>query len=245
MIRVLIVEDEPLAADAHIAYVGRVPGFVVGGWARTGVEAIKLLAENQIDLVLLDVYLPDTSGINVVRAMRAAGHPADVIIVTQARDLAVVRASVSYGIVHYLIKPFTFSTVRDRLDRYRAYHERLTGRNRAVAQEEIDRLLSTLRLTTPAGPPKGLSRESLQAAVAAVEGAPPGTGLSAAEVADLLGSSRVTARRYLEYLAEAGLAVRRTRYGGAHRPEVEYRWRRQQGHHPPVPDEHPRPLPPA
>jgi response regulator of citrate/malate metabolism len=241
MINVLIVEDEPIAADAHAAYVARVPGFVVGGRARTGAEALRLLANSQVELVLLDIYLPDAYGIDVVRAMRAAGHTADVIAVTRARDLEVVRAAVSYGILYYLIKPFTFSTLRDRLQHYRAYREELTSGRRVVGQHEIDHMLTTLRTTEQTDPPKGLSRESLDAVAAALESVRGGTGLSAAEMAVRLGASRVTARRYLEYLADIGLAVRRSRYGGAHRPQVEYRWQALDGHddHPPAPSRRP------
>jgi response regulator of citrate/malate metabolism len=155
--------------------------------------------------------------------MRAAGNHADVMIVTSARDLDVVRAAVTYGILHYLVKPFAFATFRDRLEHYRAYRGELTADRPPVAQHEVDRLLSTSRATQPATPPKGLSRESLDAVTAAVEAAPAGAGLSASEVAELLGSSRVTARRYLEYLVDIGVAARHIRYGGAHRPRVEYR----------------------
>ena len=113
-IGVLIVEDEPVAADAHVAYVGRVRGFGVRGKAHDGAEAIRQLGDpsSGIDMVLLDMYLPDMHGLDVVRAMRTAGHRADVIAVTSARDLEVVRAAVSQGIVQYLLKPFTFAALR-------------------------------------------------------------------------------------------------------------------------------------
>ena len=222
-IRVLIVEDEPIAADAHAEYVTRLPGFVVAGRAATGAEALRVLERTPIDLVLLDMHLPDVHGLTVVRAMRAAGHHADVIALTAARDLAVVRAAVSQGVVHYLIKPFTFRAVRDKLQRYQSYRDQLTGKDEVVAQHEVDDLLRTLRDATPTDLPKGMSRESLAAVVAAVRSA--ATGLSAAEVGEVVGASRVTARRYLEYLAETGLTDRHPRYRTTGRPEVEYHWK--------------------
>jgi response regulator of citrate/malate metabolism len=99
-IGVLVVEDEPVAANAHLAYVERVPGFAMRGMAHDGAEAIRQLAEpsSGIDLVLLDLYLPDINGLAVVRAMHTAGHRADVIAVTSARDLEIVRAAVSPGL---------------------------------------------------------------------------------------------------------------------------------------------------
>jgi response regulator of citrate/malate metabolism len=221
VIRVLIVEDDPVAAEAHAAYTDRLPGFEVVARAGTGADALRILGREPVDLVLLDMGLPDMHGLDVCRAMRAGRHRADVIAVTSARDLAVVRAAVSQGIVQYLLKPFAFAALRDKLERYAAYREQLTGADAVAGQHEVDRMLATLRGAEPAALPKGMSRESLDAVVALIRG---GAGASAAEAAAALGVSRITARRYLEYLAEIGLAGRYPRYGGAGRPEVEYRW---------------------
>ncbi|MBC7558178.1 MAG: response regulator [Dermatophilaceae bacterium] len=222
-IGVLVVEDEPVAADAHVAYVERVRGFAIRGKALDGATAIRLLGDpsSAIDLVLLDMYLPDMHGLDVVRAMRTAGHRADVIAVTSARDLAVVRAAVSQGIVQYLLKPFTFAGLREKLERYAAYRLQLAG-DVAISQHEVDRVLATLRGSDSGSLPKGMSPESLDAVVLVLR--PSSESLSATEVAEAVGTSRVTARRYLEYLANSALVVRRARYGGAGRPEVEYRW---------------------
>jgi len=222
-IGVLVVEDEPVAAAAHVAYVKRVPGFVVCGMANDGAGAIRALGDpsSGINLVLLDLYLPDIHGLDVVRAMRTAGHRADVIAVTSARDLTMVRAAVSQGIVQYLLKPFTFAGLRDKLERYAAYRLQLTGEV-ASSQQEVDRVLATLRGADSTSLPKGMSPESLDAVVRVLR--PSAESLSATEVAVMLGASRVTARRYLEHLADSGLVVRRSRYGAAGRPEVEYHW---------------------
>ena len=222
MIRVLVVEDEPIAADAHAVYVNRVPGFAVAGQVGTAAEALRQLETGDVDLVLLDMNLPDRHGLDVVRAMRTAGHHADVIAVTSARDLAVVRAAVSQGIVQYLLKPFVFATLRDKLERYQEYRSQLSGSGPLAGQHQVDRLLATLRSPDPGNLPKGMSEESLDAVSHAMRVAP--AGMSANEVAGVLGASRVTARRYLEYLADVGLASRHARYRGTGRPEVEYRW---------------------
>lgn len=224
MIRVLVVEDESIAAAAHVAYVARVPGFEVAGQAGTAADALRMLAKAPVDLVLLDMNLPDQHGLAIVRAMRAAGHTADVIAVTSARDLAVVRGAVSQGVVQYLLKPFVFAALRDKLERYRTYRNQIDAQPPVAAQHEVDRLLTTLRGADPTTLPKGLSPESLDAVSALLKAAGTGTGMSAAEVANAIGASRVTARRYLEYLADIGLALRHARYGSAGRPEVEFRW---------------------
>jgi len=219
VIRVLVVEDEPVAADAHAAYVARVPGFVVVGTARTAADAVRHLREpGTVDLVLLDLHLPDRHGLDVVRSMRAAGHPADVLAVTSARDLAMVRAAVSQGIVQYLLKPFAFAALRERLEQYARYREQLGTAEHAASQEEVDRTLAALRAAPAGGLPKGVSGPTLDAVVTRLRQGPA----SAQEVADHLGTSRVTARRYLEHLCDRGTAERRPRYGGAGRPELEY-----------------------
>lgn len=223
MIRTLVVEDDPVAAAAHAQYVGRVRGFEVLAMAATGADALRALARGGVDLVLLDVHLPDTSGLEVLRRMRAAGHTADVIMVTQARDLSVVRAAIAFGATQYLVKPFTSGAVRAKLEGYLTFRERLAV-GTPIAQNDVDGLFDALR--APVGLdalPKAISRETLDAVVAALRCAGQGAGRTAGEVAAELGTSRVTARRYLEYLVEAGLAEREPRYGGTGRPQLEYR----------------------
>jgi len=223
VIRVLVVEDEPVAAEAHRAYVDRTPGFTTAGVAGTGAAALDVLARRPVDLVLLDMNLPDGHGIDLCRRIRGARAQVDVLAVTSARELATVRAAAAHGVVGYLLKPFTYPALRDRLAAYAEYHARLHAGGDAAGQDDVDRVLGGVRPSRPAPLPKGMGRETLDAVVAAVRAA--GEGLSAAETAELIGASRITARRYLEYLADTGLVDRAPRYGGAGRPELEYRWR--------------------
>jgi response regulator of citrate/malate metabolism len=222
---VLVVEDEPTAGEALVRYVERVQGYTVVGHVRTGAEALQRLSTDRVDLVMMDIYLPDMSGLEVLRRMRWAGNMADVVAVTRARDLSVVRAAASFGATQYLVKPFTSATVRQRLERYQRYRSMLPEDERRLAQHEIDHLLRGPRGGIGDDLPKGISPESLRAVVSALEQAGTTTGASAVEVADSSGTSRVTARRYLEYLHSCGIVVRGARYGGAGRPEVEYRLR--------------------
>lgn len=109
---VLIVEDEPLIAEAHAEYVRRVPGFAVAGVVHGGGDALRFVRDHPVDLLLLDFNLPDMHGLEVCRRLRAGRAPCDVIAVTSNRDLAAVRSAVSLGVVQYLLKPFTFSAMR-------------------------------------------------------------------------------------------------------------------------------------
>lgn len=218
-IRVLVVEDAPVAADAHVLYVGRVPGFTAVGRAHTGAEARRMLDRTPVDLLLLDLHLPDVHGLQLARSLRAAGHHTDVIAVTSARDLAVVREGVSLGVVQYVLKPFTFATLRDRLVRYAEFRN---AAGEASGQDEVDRALATLRAPGPAALPKGLSGPTLERVTGVLRAA--AEGLTAAGVAESVGISRITARRYLEHLVDAGRAGRSPLYGQVGRPELVYRW---------------------
>ncbi len=222
-IRVLVVEDEPLIAEAHAAYVGRVEGFEVAGVANTAQRAMATLRAAPADLLLLDLNLPDMFGLELTRALRSAGIGTDVLVVTSARDLAVVRSAVSLGVTHYLLKPFTFATFREKLLGYARYRRQMLGAEPVAAQHEIDRAFAALRGASPDSLPKGLDQGTLDLVLGVLRAVTGAAGLSAAEVAGRMGASRVTARRYLEHLAETGQVARNPRYGGPGRPEVEYR----------------------
>ncbi|MGV9255168.1 response regulator [Streptomyces sp. NPDC003697] len=221
-IRVLVVEDDPVAADAHVLYVGRVPGFTAVGKAHSGGEARRMLERMPVDLLLLDLHLPDVHGLQLARSLRAAGHHADVIAVTSARDLAVVREGVSLGVVQYVLKPFTFATLRDRLVRYAEFRAAV---GEASGQDEVDRALAALRAPSPAALPKGLSAPTLERVTVTLRNCPD--GMTATGVAEAVGISRITARRYLEHLVGAGRAARSPQYGTVGRPELQYRWVRR------------------
>ncbi|GAA2464563.1 response regulator [Streptomyces macrosporus] len=224
-IRVLVVEDDPVAADAHALYVSRVPGFEVAGVAHSRAEAGRALDKLAVDLILLDFYLPDGHGLALVRALRAAGHTTDVFAVTSARDLAVVREGISLGVVQHVLKPFTFPTLRDRLQRYAQFRMTTACEGaEAGSQAEVDRALAALRPPGRITLPKGLSAPTLESVTTALRAA-DGEGLTASAAAERVGVNRITARRYLEYLVGTGQAERTPHYGQVGRPELYYRWR--------------------
>ncbi|HEX6022707.1 MAG TPA: response regulator, partial [Solirubrobacter sp.] len=197
-----------------------VDGFEVAGVANRGTEALRRVLEDQPDLILLDIYLPDLGGLEVCRRLRAAGNLVDVIAVTAARDVETVRAATGLGIAQYLVKPFAFATFREKLERYAAYRAR-AARGGEAAQDEIDAMLAELRSSTAIPLPKGLSRETLDLVARTLRDV--NAALGAAEVAAAAGLSRVTARRYLEHLVSEGRVELELKYG-AGRPEHRYRW---------------------
>ncbi|MCK0172930.1 response regulator [Mycolicibacterium sp. F2034L] len=230
MITVLIVEDEPLIAEAHRTYLSRLPGFTAAAVVHTARDAMRAASEatasdHPVDLVLLDIGLPDTNGIALASALSGLRPAPDIIAITSERDLEMVRAAVSHGALAYLLKPFTFAAFRDRLERYRRYREALPSGTDAASQAEVDRALAELRVGTDrAAAPKGAAPATNDGIARAVRDTPE--GLTADAAARLVGVSRVTAWRYLERLADDGTVTRLTDYGGAGRPKTRYQWRR-------------------
>lgn len=221
MIRTLVVDDDYMAASVHRSYVERVHGFEVVGEAHTGAETLELARRLRPDLILLDIYLPDMSGLDVLRALRERGEPAvDVIAITSAKDVDTLRHAMQGGVIHYLVKPFFFDTFRERLEKYAALHSRMS-RVRQADQLEIDRLYSLLRPQGATELPKGISAPTLALVLEVVSGA--NEEVTAADVADRAGISRGTARRYLEFLASSGSVELALRYGSTGRPEHLYR----------------------
>ncbi|GAA4662667.1 response regulator [Gordonia humi] len=226
-IRVLIVEDEPRIAAAHAEYVRRVPGFDVVTAVGTGAEAIdgvRRAAQGPapIDLLLVDVGLPDMSGLEVAGAVTRMTPRPDVIMVTSARDVDTVRTSVARGALLYLIKPFAFAAFSAKLEHYREYRRMLDGAD--AEQAQVDAALAALR-EPAAGPatPKGIAAPTLELITATLRESPE--ALSANEIAQRTGVSRVTAWRYLERLADDRVCERVPDYGGRGRPQNRYRWR--------------------
>ena len=227
MIGVLIVDDERLTRELHREYIGRIDGFEVVAECAGARAAVSAVLEDRgtapIDLVLLDMTMPDGHGLDVARHIRARAADVDIIAVTGVRDAEIVRRAVALGVAQYLVKPFTFATFRSRLEQYAAYRQKSTQVAGPATQAEIDSLFGALRPAASAELPKGLSAATLDLVGAAVrEGGP----LSSTEVAARLGMSRVAVRRYLEHLVDAGRVGRGARYGTPGRPETEYAWLR-------------------
>ena len=231
MIKVLIVDDDYRVANIHAAYVGRVPGFEVIGQAHTMTDAEKAVADLNPDLVLLDLYLPDGNGLDLMARLHER-HTADhtpcpaFVVITAARDVQSVRSAMQFGAVHYLVKPFGFKALAGRLQAFQQLHQQLTALDEEADQADVDALYSLLRgpAALPAEPPKGHSAPTLTLVRDAVCSAQ--TDLSASEVADIVGVSRPTAQRYLTYLAKHGVVELHLRYGTTGRPEHRY-WARR------------------
>lgn len=218
---VVIVDDDFRVTALHRAYVERVEGFEVVAEANSGAAALEAVEATGPDLMLLDIYLPDISGLEVLRRIRQPGRPqVDVVVITAARDAASVRTSIQGGSLSYLVKPFTFARLREVLDAYRVMRSRLTS-VAEITQSEVDELYAALRSPPQRDLPKGHSPQTLGLIVETLRAA--GEDLSCEEVARRAGISRATAQRYLSHLARIGRIELSLRYGSG-RPEHRFRW---------------------
>lgn len=222
MIKVLVIDDDFMVAKVHAGFVNSEPGFSVVGVAHSAAEALKAATALEPDLALLDIHLPDMNGLDLLQRLREIQPDLDVLVISAAREMDTVRRALRGGIVHYLMKPFSREDLRERLEHYsRAYQPLLEDTEQELEQSDVNRLFG-MGGNGRRPLPKGCSAETMVLVEQIVkEAAEP---ISATQTAQQLGTSRVSARRYLEYLAEENLARVNLRYGGVGRPERRYSW---------------------
>nr|WP_249776585.1 response regulator [Leifsonia sp. C5G2] len=217
----MVVDDDFRVASVHVGFVDAVPGFRVVGQAHTAAEAVELAGSLRPDLVLIDIYLPDGDGLQVVRQLLADPSPPAVIVISAANDIPTVRTAVQLGALHYLVKPFGFAELADRLTAFRRAHDDLAAFPSEATQRDIDRVFDLLR-PSPGGQTEALRRlaPTLQAVYDAVAA---GSGSSSAsDVAAAIGVSRATAQRALTQLEQSEVLKLELRYGATGRPEHRY-----------------------
>lgn len=216
-----MVDDDFMVARVHSGYVARIPGCEVVGVAHSGADALAQAGRLRPDLVLLDVYLPDVSGLEVLNGLRtgAADDPF-VLVVTAADDPDTIAAALHGGALHYLVKPFDSTALAEQVRRAQRVRRDLVG---VRDQRDIDRLFGVRGGPAPDRLPKGLTEPTAEL-VARTLREHSGADLSASECAEATALSRVSARRYLEYFVATGTAAVRLRYGGTGRPERRYSW---------------------
>ncbi len=225
-IALVLVEDDPMVMSINEEFINRVGGYKVIGTAHSGRRALEILKESRPRLTVLDIYLPDLDGLQVLRTIRQEQIPTDVIMLTAVHDVPTVQEFLRLGVIDYIIKPFKFERIRTALLKYREYADKLAGCE-ALDQRELDSLLARVgadrqRDNTAADLPKGLREITLRQVLTFLE--EMAQQVSAEEVAEGVGLARVTARRYLEYLEKTGKVRLETRYGSIGRPVNMYKF---------------------
>lgn len=222
--RVLIAEDDVRIADLHRRFTERVAGCEVVGVAHRLDDARDMVEALEPHLLLLDLYFPEGQGTELLREIRAKNMEVDVILITAAREVGALKEALRGGVFDYLIKPVTAERFHDCLNKFCAYREHLRSGS-TIEQQDVDILLHpAVRHTPGAMPtlPKGIDPLTLSKVRSVFATAPAGAGHSAEDVAEQLGVSRSTARRYLEYLISESTLFADVVYGSVGRPERRY-----------------------
>ncbi|MDQ2164667.1 MULTISPECIES: response regulator [Vibrio] len=219
--RVMIIEDDIAIAQLHHRYLTQIEGFEVIGIATTHADAQLQLGILKPDLVLLDVYLPDGTGLDLLQKVRGNNQGCDVILITAARDVETLQQAMRGGVVDYLLKPVMFPRLESALKKYQTQQLEL-GSVADVDQNVVDKMLTanTSELPTHLRLPKGIDGVTLDK-IRHLFNTP--CSLTADEAGEKIGASRTTARRYLEYLISSGELTADLNYGTVGRPERCYK----------------------
>jgi two-component system response regulator DcuR len=225
VINVLIVDDDAMVTELNRMYVAQVPGFSCCGTASTLAQATAMINDTTqaIDLVLLDVYMQQDNGLDLLPVIRASGRPIDVIMISSAADAATIQTSIHYGVVDYLIKPFQFPRFEEALNTWRE-KKTMMGSHAYYEQADVDQLLhgGTPEVTDSKKLPKGLTPQTLRTLCQWID-AHPESEFSTDDLANAVNISRVSCRKYLIWLAQINILFTSIHYGATGRPVYRYR----------------------
>lgn len=223
-IEVLIVEDDVRIAEIHRRFTEKIEGFTVVGTATNGEQAKEWIELVQPQLILLDVYLPDMRGIDLVPFIRENAQDADIIMITAASEVDVVRHAMRGGVFDYIVKPLTFDRFKRSLEHYRSKMQQLEQQEK-LSPDQIESLWNTSTpstvIHTMDASPKGIDPLTLEKILKCVSGIGE-EGITAELLSQESGVSRSTARRYLEYLISQRKIYAELIYGNVGRPERRY-----------------------
>jgi len=161
MIKLMIVEDDPMVAELNKRYVDTIEGYCLVSIARNGEEALRYLEVKEVDLILLDVYMPRLNGLELLRHIRKKEIWVDVILVTASKESDSINELLKLGAVDYLIKPFSYERLKEALENYRSRYE-LFSQSREVTQDEIDKITKFSQSDNNSSLPKGLHKHTLE-----------------------------------------------------------------------------------
>ena len=217
--KVLIVEDDPMVAMINEQYVRKIEGFEIAGSWRNGLEALKFLETNSVDLIVLDVFMPVMDGVETLIKIREKQIPVEVIMVTAANDTSTLEKTLHLGVTDYLIKPFAFERFQTALDKFMNKIAFLKENN-MVNQETVDKLISSNlgypQKNTDLKFPKGIQPITLNTISQFFE---ENSGWCSSDIiAEKLGLSIVTVRHYLNYLEQQGVILENINYETGGRP---------------------------
>ena len=227
LINILIAEDDRQIAEIQRRFVERIAGFEIVGICHSTIDTLDMVDVLKPDLVLLDIQFPDGNGLDLLRQMRAVDSRTDVIMVTAAKEVDSLSEALRLGVFDYVLKPLVFDRLASALEHFKEHRKQLANPATQLSQNEVDKLLprhsnKTHAITTHGATlPKGIDQLTLDKVQAVF--AHESLAFSAEQVSDIIGTSRTTARRYLEYLVGQKSLIADINYGSVGRPERRYK----------------------
>lgn len=228
MVKVMIVEDDPMVKEINSRFLSRIEGFTLSGTAGSIKEAKQMIMVQKPQVILLDIYLPGENGLDFLKWIRKEGLECDVILITADRSIDAIQQALRYGSVDYLVKPFTFERFREALCQYLKRKADFDA-CQLLDQKMIDEVI---RIKSESKKPKsiqteklekGLNEQTYKQILHAVK--QTDQWFTAEEMAEKLGMARVTVRRYLEFLYGEEKLERLQEYGKIGRPQHKYKGR--------------------
>lgn len=226
MIKVVIAEDDPQIAEIQRRFLERIEGFELIGIAHRLSEAEDLIEIMQPDLLLLDIQFPTGTGFDLLRKIRAGNNAIDVIMITAAKEVETLREALRGGVFDYILKPLVFERLQETLHNYKQHLQKLRALE-TLAQSDVDGVLPRSGTTTQEATaseasrlPKGIDAITLENVHKVFNQRED--ALNAEEVGEIIGASRTTARRYLEYMVSCSELSADVSYGSVGRPERRY-----------------------
>lgn len=220
MVSAIIVEDDPMVAQINRRYLEDFTEISIVGVFCNGNDALAFLKTRQVDLMILDIYMPLLNGMELLQEIRRLSIPTDVILVTAANDAKHVNELLRLGIVDYLVKPFEYARFRGAVEKY-LKKANILSRNTTLNQNAIDRMVRVEPDGDGRDLKKGLQQATLTAIVNYLQSSPQQYH-SCENLASGVGLSKVTVRRYLNHLMEANVVTSRIEYETGGRPSVMY-----------------------
>ncbi|API92995.1 response regulator [Virgibacillus pantothenticus] len=225
-IHVLIIEDDFRVAAINKQFVEQIDGYRVVKSVKTGKEAYQYLQMTEVDLILLDIYIPDVEGLDLFWNLRSKYKAVDIVIVSAAAEANIVEDVLRGGIFDYIIKPVDANRFAEMLRRYQE-RRRFLATKEILNQQEIDDVIQKNTSNFPNAKkrnselPKGIDPITLQEVTNLLEDKQV-KGITAVDLSEQIGTSRSTARRYLEYLVSLKKIKTTLLYGNVGRPERLY-----------------------
>lgn len=225
MIRVMILEDDPMVREINLKFLKKIPEFQLDKAASSIFEAKEFIKNNNVDLILLDIYLPKENGIDFLKWLRKEEVKSDVILITADKTSIMIQEAFRYGAVDYLIKPFTFERLKKSLEKYKERHYSINNLD-TLEQKSLDKFIKNITVTEKENQDsdfeKGINKYTYKIIwneiLKLVD-----EYATAEEISEKSGVARVTVRKYLEFMEKEGKVKMIIEYGKIGRPLHKYR----------------------